>query len=117
MAEKAIMWVNAAWKAFSGFPTRVQENVIDAFTTIRSGGLPVHAKPMHGLDGGVFEIAIRHRKDAWRVVYAIKIGEQIWIIHAFQKKSKSGSTTPREEIETIRQRVKQLKQELSSKKR
>ena len=46
------------------------------------------------MDGGVFEIALLHRGDAFRVLYAVQIGDDLWVIHAFQKKSKSGIKTP-----------------------
>lgn len=55
------------------------------------------------------ELALRHRGDAFRVVYALRIGADIWVIHAFQKKSKSGIATPRQEIDLVRDRLKRLK--------
>jgi phage-related protein len=71
-----------------------------------------NAKPMKGLDGGVFEIALRHRGDAYRAIDAVKIGVDIWVVHAFQKKSKSGVKTPQAEIDVIRERLKRLKEAL-----
>jgi len=70
------------------------------------------AKPFKGVDGGVFEIALRHRGDASRVPYAVQIGDDLWVIHAFQKKSKSGIKTPQMEIDLIRERLKRLKEAL-----
>jgi phage-related protein len=63
-----------------------------------------------GVDGGVFEIALRYRGDAFRTFYAVKIGADIWVIHAFQKKSKSGIKTPQAEVDLIRERLKRLKE-------
>jgi phage-related protein len=57
------------------------------------------SKPMVGLGPGVFEIALRFRGDAFRVVYAGQIAEEIWVVHAFQKKSTQGIKTPHREIE------------------
>ena len=68
------------------------------------------AKPLKGLDGGVFEIALPHRGDAYRAVYAVRIGADIWVIHAFQKKSTVGIKTPRHEIDLIAERLKRLKE-------
>ena len=68
------------------------------------------AKPFKGVDGGVFEIALRYHGDAFRAVYAIKIDVDIWVIHAFQKKSKSGIKTPQADVDLIRQRLKRLKE-------
>ena len=70
------------------------------------------AKPFKGVEGGVFEIALRHRGDAFRAIYAVKIDVDIWVIHAFQKKSKSGLKTPQAEIDVIRERLKRLKEAL-----
>ncbi|HEU0156994.1 MAG TPA: type II toxin-antitoxin system RelE/ParE family toxin [Stellaceae bacterium] len=66
---------------------------------------PDIAKPLRGLGSGVFELALRHRGDAFRVVYALDVGAEIWVVHAFQKKSKSGIGTPKAEIDLIRQRL------------
>jgi phage-related protein len=70
------------------------------------------AKPFHGVEGGVFEIASRFRGDAFRALYAVKIDADIWVIHAFQKKSKSGIKTPRMEVELVHDRLKRLKEAL-----
>jgi phage-related protein len=61
---------------------------------------------------GVFEIAIRHRGDAFRAIYAVQIGEDIWVIDAFQKKSKSGIKTPQMDVDRIKERLKRLKEML-----
>jgi phage-related protein len=58
----------------------------------------------------VFEIALRYRGDAFRTLYAVRIGADIWVIHAFQKKSKSGIKTPQAEVDLIRERFKRLKE-------
>jgi phage-related protein len=58
------------------------------------------------------ELALKHRGDAFRVVYALRIGDDIWVIHAFQKKSARGIATPRHEIEVVRERLKRLKEAL-----
>ena len=65
---------------------------------------------MHGLGSGVFEIALAFRGDAFRVVYAVQLAEEIWVVHAFQKKSKRGIKTPKREIDLIKDRLKRLKE-------
>jgi phage-related protein len=60
----------------------------------------------------VFEIALPLRGDALRVVYAVQIAEEIWVVHAFQKKSTQGIKTPRREIDLVRDRLKRLKEML-----
>jgi phage-related protein len=62
----------------------------------------------------VFEIALPFRGDAYRVVYAVQIAEEIWVVHAFQKKSTQGVKTPQREIDLIKDRLKRLKEMLRS---
>ena len=65
---------------------------------------------MHGMGPGVFELALRFRGDAYRVVYAVQLREELWILHAFQKKSQRGIKTPEHEVELVRERLKRLKE-------
>jgi phage-related protein len=67
-------------------------------------------KSLHGLGSGVFEIALPFRGNAFRVVYAVQLADEIWVFHAFQKKSTQGIKTPQREIELIRDRIKKLKE-------
>jgi phage-related protein len=76
------------------------------------GGKADIAKPFKGVDGGVFEIALKHRGDAYRTIYAAQIGDDMWVIDAFQKKSKSGVKTPRMDVDRIKERIKRLKEAL-----
>ncbi len=64
------------------------------------------------MGSGVLEIALALRGDAYRVVYAVGFGEEIWVIHAFQKKSTRGIKTPKHELDLIRERLKRLKEML-----
>lgn len=70
---------------------------------------------MHGLGADVIEIALRHRGDAYRVVYVyvLQWSDAVWVVHAFQKKSMRGIETPKAEIDLIRERLKRLKEALS----
>ena len=62
------------------------------------------------MGSGVFEIALPFRGDAFRVVYAVQLGEDIWVIHAFQKKSTQGIKTPAHDIDLIKNRLKSVKE-------
>lgn len=55
---------------------------------------------------------MKHRGDAFRAIYAVRIGDDIWVIDAFQKKSKSGIKTPQMDVERIKERIKRLKEAL-----
>ena len=102
--------MKAARKDFDEFPEDVQDDMFDALTIAAEGGKSDKAKPFKGVGGGVFEISLRYRGDAFRTLYAVKIGVDIWVIHAFQKKSKSGIKTPQSEVDLIGERLKRLKE-------
>ncbi len=110
---KPISWIKAARKNFEEFPQEVKIDMLDALTIAAEGGKSDKAKPFKGIDGGVFEIALKYRGDAFRTLYAVKIGTDIWVIHAFQKKSKSGIKTPQNEVDIIHERLKRLKEALN----
>ncbi len=102
-----------ARKAIERFPAAAQREVQRALTVAAEGRKADVAKPMKGLGSGVYEIALRFRTDAYRTVYAVNIGEEVWVIHAFQKKSRTGIKTPQHEIDVIRARIKRLKELLT----
>jgi phage-related protein len=107
---RRVSWVRAAFKEFTTFPQGVQEQMKFALQVACEGQKADIAKPMKGFDGGVYEIALPHRGDAYRAVYAVKIGDDLWVVHAFQKKSTQGVKTPLRDIEVIRERLKRLKE-------
>lgn len=109
---REISWIKAARKDFEDFPEGAQDEILDALTVAAEGGKAEIAKPMKGMGSGVFEVALRFRGDAYRLVYDVQIDTDIWVIHAFQKKSKTGIATPQREIELIRERLKRLKEVL-----
>jgi phage-related protein len=110
--QRTISWIKPAEKDFGTFPLAVRQESARALTIVAEGGNPDIAKPMTGLGSGVWELAIKERGDAFRVVYALQLGDDIWVVHAFQKKSKSGIATPKHEIDVVRERIKRLKEAL-----
>jgi phage-related protein len=90
----------------------MQSEMLNSLAIAAEGSKSDKVKPFKVVDGGVFEIAIKRRGDAFRVLYAVKIGADIWVIHAFQKKSKSGTKTPQMEVHLVRERLKRLKEAL-----
>ena len=65
---------------------------------------------MKGLGSGVFEIALLYRANAYRVFYGVHFGRDLWVVHAFQKKSTQGAKTPRHEIKLVKDRLGRLKE-------
>lgn len=109
---RPINWVKGALRDFQRFPEAAQGKAVEALTIVADGATPAIAKPLAGLGSGVWELVLRERGDAYRVIYALQIGTAIYVIHAFQKKSKSGIATPKAEIDLVAERTKRLKEEL-----
>ena len=109
---RPISWIKAARKEFERFPAEAQSVCLTALTVSAEGGKADIAKPLQGLGSGVVEIALPYRGDAFRVVYAVQVGDDIWVVHAFQKKSTQGIKTPQHEVDLIEDRLKRLKEML-----
>ena len=109
---RPISWIKAALKEFEKFPEGARSICLAGLTIAAEGAKADIAQPMHGLGSGVCEIALPFRGDAFRVVYAVQLGDEIWVVHAFQKKSTQGIKTPQHEIELIKDRLKRLKEML-----
>jgi phage-related protein len=109
---RPVSWIKAALKTFETFPKDAQTILLTALTVAADGGKADIAKPMQGLGSGMFEIALAFAGDAFRVIYALQVAEEIWVVHAFQKKSKRGIRTPKHEIDLVKDRLKRLKEAL-----
>ena len=107
---RPIVWMRAARRDFEDFPDRPRDRLLDALTVVAEGGTHPMAKPLSGFGSGVLELALAFRGDAFRVVYAVQLGADVWVIHAFQKKSKTGTKTPKHEIDLIHARLRRLKE-------
>src|SRR3990172_10738287 len=106
---RPVSWIRAALKEFETFPEAARPICLAALTIAAEGGKADIAKPMHGMGSGVFEVALPFRGDAFRVVYAVQLAGEIWVVHAFQKKSTQGIKTPKREVDLIKDRLKRLK--------
>ena len=111
-ASRPISWIKAARKEFERFPIEAQSICLTALTVAAEGGKADIAKPMSGLGSGVLEIALPFRGDAFRVVYALQLGSEVWVVHAFRKKATQGIKTPKHEIDLTQKRLKSLKEML-----
>lgn len=109
---RPISWIKAARKDFEEFPEGAQVEILRALTIAAEGQKADIAKPMKGLGSGVFEVAFAWRGDAYRAVYVVQLGRDIWVVHAFQKKSKTGFKTPKQEIDLTEARLKRLREML-----
>lgn len=109
---RAVSWIKAALKDFESFPEGARTRCLTALTIAAEGGKADIVKPMKGMGSGVFEIALPLRGDAFRMIYAIQIAEEIWVVHAFKKKSTQGIKTSRWDVDLIKDRLKRLKEML-----
>jgi phage-related protein len=109
---RPVSWIKAALKEFDSFPDGARSICLAALTIAAEGGKADIAKPMHGMGSGVIEIALPFKGEAFRVVYAVQLSEDIWVVHAFQKKSTQGIKTPKREIDLVKNRLKRLKEML-----
>jgi phage-related protein len=109
---RPVSWIRAARKEFEAFPQGARSICLVVLTIAAEGGKADTAKLLHGMGSGVFEVALSFKGDAFRVVYAVQLAAEIWVVHAFQKKSTQGIKTPQREIELARDRLKRLKEML-----
>lgn len=99
-------WIGSSRKAVQTFPVPVKDHVGFALFQAQTGRKHKDAKPLKGLGAGVLEIVSRERDGTFRTVYAVKFEKAVYVLHAFQKKSKSGIATPKLEIDLVRDRLK-----------
>ena len=102
---KQIVWVGSSHADLKKFPSEVQDEMGYALYVAQIGDKHPKAKPLKGFSG-VVEIRSNYASDTYRAVYATKIGDVIYVLHCFQKKSKRGIATPKREIDRIKRRLK-----------
>jgi phage-related protein len=103
---KPVRWIGSSRKDVKSFPQPVRVEIGYALYAAQRGETDPAAKPLKGFGGrGVLEIVTDHRGDTWRSVYTVRFQSAVYVLHAFQKKSKNGISTPKKELELIRQRL------------
>ena len=103
---KPIVWMGSSREDLKGFPEQVRRDIGQALYTAQQGETDPAAKPLKGFGGAnVMEIVDRHVTNTYRAVYTVKFAGKIYVLHAFQKKSKKGISTPQKDVELIRQRL------------
>ncbi|MFZ3264513.1 MAG: type II toxin-antitoxin system RelE/ParE family toxin [Terriglobales bacterium] len=108
---KPVTWVGTSLKDLREFPALVQDVVGYALYLAQVGGKHPDAKVLSGFGGaGVLEVIKDYRGDTFRAVYMLKYAGTVYVLHAFQKKSKSGRATPRRDMELIKQRLREAEQ-------
>ena len=106
VGEKPLAWVGTSRKDLMAFPDPVKDEIGNALGVAQFGGRHPSAKPWKGLAGGVLEVVEDFDGDTYRCVYCVRFRRQIYVLHAFQKKSPSGRRTARNDVALIEQRLK-----------
>lgn len=107
---RPVIWLGNSKKNLKEFPKTVRNDMGAALFAAQCGTMAKHVKPLRGIGTGVFEIVDRYNKEAYRLVYGVKIGENIYVLHAFQKKSTKGIATPQPDMDMIKARYKEARE-------
>ncbi len=103
---RPLIWVGTSRADLKRCPQPVRRDLGQALYAAQCGGTDPAAKPLKGFGGArVMEIVDRHDTNTYRAVYTAQFDEAVYVLHAFQKKSKSGIATPKLEIDLIRRRL------------
>lgn len=112
MPDRDLVWLGSSLDDLRGFPPEVQRAVGFALRAAQQGDKHPDAKPLQGFKGaGVLEIVEDYDGDTYRAVYTVMLRDAVYVLHAFQKKSKSGVATPKRDMETVFRRLKQAQEE------
>ena len=104
---KQLDFIGSSREDLKEFPDEVKQDIGYALFEAQKGQKSEAAKPLKGFGGaGVLEIIERFDGDTYRAVYTVKFREVVYVLHCFQKKSKSGIKTPQQDIELIQRRLK-----------
>ncbi|MGO9124333.1 MAG: type II toxin-antitoxin system RelE/ParE family toxin [Terriglobales bacterium] len=104
--ERPIVWIGSSRRDLRAFPREVRRDIGQSLYVAQQGETDPSVKPLRGFGGAsVMEVVARHQGDTWRAVYTVRYQEAVYVLHAFQKKSKRGIATPKHEMDLIRQRL------------
>lgn len=109
---KPLLFIAGSRKDLSAFPDAVKQDMGHALFEAQQGLRAPSAKALKGFGGsGVLEIVEDHDGSAYRCVYTVRLRRAVYVLHAFQKKSKSGIATPLTDIELVRKRLKEAERQ------
>lgn len=107
VGERPLLWMRSSLKDLARFPAEVREHIGYALSAAQFGGKHPSAKPWKGDGPGVLEVVEDHRGDTFRAVYTVRFEEAVYVLHAFQKKSRPGIATSQADRELISQRLRE----------
>ncbi len=104
-APKPLIWVGDSREMVRSFPETVKSEIGVALYQAQLGGKHATAKPLRGIGPSILEVVSDFRGDTFRAVYTVRLAGRVYVLHAFQKKSKTGIATPKLEIDLVKQRL------------
>jgi len=108
---RPVVWIGSAKDDLVAFPQEVVSAIGYALYEAQRGNKHPSAKPLHGFGGaGVLEVVEDHDGNAYRAAYTVRLAGRVYVLHAFQKKSKSGIKTPKAEIGLVKARLKRAEE-------
>lgn len=105
-SRKPVKWVGSSKKDLDAMPEDVKDTFGFAIDQAQAGGKHIRAKVLHGFGSGVLEVVDDHVGDTYRAVYTVRLAGWVYVLHCFQKKSKTGIKTPKQDLELIDARLK-----------
>lgn len=102
---KPLIFVADSHRVLKQFPRAVQQHVGFALYQAQMGGKHIDVKPLRGVGAGVLEVISDHHGNTFRTVYTVKLEKAVYVLHTFQKKSKYSITTPKSELDLVKQRL------------
>ena len=104
--RRPLFWVGSSRDDLKRFPEAVKDVMGYALHLAQTGAKHRQAKPLKGFGGaGVLEIVEDHAGDTYRAVYTVRFEDAVYVLHAFQKKAKSGIRTPKRDLNLVRERL------------
>ena len=107
---RPLEWVGSSKADLKAFPDEVQDHIGFALYQAQIGLKHRDAKPLTGLGSGVLEVVSDFDKSTFRAVYTVRFRDAVYVLHAFQKKSKRGIATPKAEIDLVKRRLRAAEQ-------
>ncbi|HEY1255248.1 MAG TPA: type II toxin-antitoxin system RelE/ParE family toxin [Terracidiphilus sp.] len=103
---RPLVWIGSSRRDLSAFPRKVKREMGIALYAAQLGDTDPAAKPLKGFGGAsVVEVVSDFQRDTWRTVYTVRYAEAVYVLHAFQKKSRHGIATPQRELDLIKRRL------------
>jgi phage-related protein len=102
---KPLRWIGDSYRRYVEFPRQVKQDIGLAMMVAQYGGKAESAKPWKGLGSGVMEVVDSFDGNAYRAIYTVRFADSVYVLHAFQKKSKRGISTPQRDVNLVKARL------------